>query len=148
MASTVLSGTIPDTSFPSISYTNNTAQNVRIIINFASLKITSNLVSSTDVVGFYVFCGGMSYGPAPLITFGKHVVSGISRYTGFTASNADAVEGSNNNIIEGFMPTELMLAPNGTFTLSGDFQPKPFYTPSNSATGTLTYNIVVIPEAG
>jgi len=149
MASQVLSGTTGDEDTPSISYTNNTGQNVRIIINFASLTQTPGTEYNTTILGFSVSCGGMNYGPAPLKTFGKHLTGSVLS-SSYSYSPSELAIQSGQSVYRGYMPTELMLPPNGTFNLSGDFELNPPYnpSPSNPSTGRLSYNIVVIPEAG
>ena len=148
MASQVLSGTTGIQNKPSISYTNNTGQNVRIIINFASLTVNPD-ISGIYIIGFSVSCGGMNYGPAPLTTFGKHLTGAVLQaYYPYSPSEY-AIQGYGQNALRGYMPTELMLPPNGTFDLSGDFELNSGNSnPLNPANGRLSYNIVVIPEAG
>ena len=113
MASQVLSGT------GNVSYTNNTGQNVRVIINYCS-----NPNSSGRIV---ISWAGVSV-TAATTAFGRNLAfnpqyAGSSNMQGTNIANA---------------PTELMLAPGQTFSLSAGS--------SNRPNGP--YNIVVIPEAG
>ena len=112
MASQVLSGS------SNVSYTNNTGQNVRIVINYMN-------TSSTDI-----------FNPSITLSWGgvavSAVIQAIGRNLAFTRGSA------NNNAISNAtssnqqaLPTELMLAPGQTFSASCG-----------------VYNVVVIPEAG
>lgn len=123
MASQVYSGT------SNFSYTNNTGQNVRIIINY--------MQSSVDGTGRQTL--SMSWSGGPSIT-NSYIASGnpitIGRNLAFI-NNSPSQYGSNANnaasiyaLTNGY-PTELMLASGQSFSA----------TCSN-------YNIVVIPEAG
>ena len=116
MASQVLSGT------GNVSYTNNTGQNVRVIINYCS-----NPNSSGRIV---ISWAGVSV-TATTKAFGRNLafLTTISYVT-----NSNNMEGSDS----ANAPTELMLAPGQTFSLSAGS--------SNRPNGP--YNIVVIPEAG
>ena len=114
MASQVLSGT------GNVSYTNNTGQNVRVIINYCSNTFTSGgeIVISWAGVSLTVIAYALGRNLAYVGAQNNHdMVSGNSGY------NA---------------PTELMLAPGQTFSLSAGRVDRP----------NGPYNIVVIPEAG
>lgn len=115
MASQVLSGS------GSVSYTNNTGQNVRIVINYMSS-------SSSSTPGIIINWGAAS---APLrVQLVGTSVSAIGRNLAFNTGTTGA--GSNGLLSSGnALPTELMLAPGQIFS---------------AACGL--YNIVVIPEAG
>ena len=96
MASQVLSGS------SGVSYTNNTGQNVRIVINYMA----------NGAGGIAISWAGVS-ASIPLGT------SAIGRNLAFQDSDG----GSGNNGFFGFagiggLPTELMLAPGQTFTAS------------------------------
>ena len=121
MAAQVLSGT------GALAYTNNTGENVRIVINF--LRIGSNN-------------GGMTWGGGANITLesdctiGRNIafldtintsLGGIAGQNAFT-NHAGGFEGA---------PTELALANGDTFSL----------TDGGGSTSN-TYNILVIPESG
>ena len=136
MASQVLSGS----SNP--SYTNNTGQNVRVVINF---------MSNTTAITW----GGVATSISPGATIGRNLAFSNGSGTGvasnmalrFTTTTTQQVlvqsSGGVPGAVDTFttvsttsanlasLPTELMLAPGQTF----------------SATCNV-YNIVVIPEAG
>jgi hypothetical protein len=114
MASQVLSGS------GSVSYTNNTGQNVRIVINFMS--------SSSSTPGIIITWGAAS-SPLRVQLVGTSV-SAIGRNLAFNTGTTGA--GNNGLLSSGnALPTELMLAPGQVF---------------NASCGL--YNIIVIPEAG
>ena len=116
MASQVLSGT------GDVSYTNNTGQNVRVIINYCS-----NLGGGGFTGEIVISWAGVSV-TATTTAFGRNLAfnpqyAGSSNMQGGNVTNA---------------PTELMLAPGQTFSLSAAAPIRP----------NGPYNIVVIPEAG
>ena len=131
MASQVLSGS----NQPSFTYTNNTGGNVRVVINY--LSASGNIVSSS-----FSFSAGnlginQNVGESRVVV-GRNLA--FSRYiegTGSLAANnaygAAAGFGRVSNEIA--LPTEVMLSSGQVFALSG----------SNAS---ISYNIVVIPEAG
>ena len=118
MAATVLSGT------GSVTYTNSTGQNVRVVINY---------MASPTAMSWSATAGGT-------VSLSAGSVTAIGRNLAFN-SGAPGTNGSQvaNNMIltngsetgEVALPTELMLATGQTF----------------SATCT-SHNIVIIPEAG
>lgn len=112
MASQVLSGN------GNVSYTNNTGQNVRVVINF--MQGTGG--SSAWNMSF----GGTSINTT-LIAIGRNLAAVNGNYGGLINGYGSA----------GFAPTEIMLAPGQTFSTSSS----PQYPLG-------PYNIVVIPEAG
>jgi hypothetical protein len=121
MASTVLSGS------SNVTYTNNTGQNVRVVINFAKTASTG-LNMSWSATG-----GGTVSITSFLTSIGRNLAfyEGNSNTNTITSNNA--ISSSNT---EGALPTEIMLAAGQTFSLS-------------SITSTVSsYNIVIIPEAG
>jgi len=129
MASTVLSGPSNPT------YTNNTGQNVRIVINYMSAQSTT--VQFPNPPG-----GGETFLQIVLRWAGVSVSSRITVigrnlaiYEGIATSGGIALVASNAFGNQGQttapLPTEIMLAPGQTF----------------SATCNI-YNIVVIPENG
>lgn len=127
MASTVLSGS----SNP--SYTNNTGQNVRIIINYmasasSSGGITLNWAGVSQNASLIAIGRNLAYFTASNSTassqFGYAVASGNNAYGNVSLS------GSGTTSV-GALPTEIMLAVGQTFS---------------AACGA--YNIVVIPENG
>ena len=121
MASTVLSGT------SNVTYTNNTGQNVRVVINFAQTTSTG-LNMSWSATG-----GGTVSVSTTLTSIGRNLAFYENNTNGYTIVGNNATSSSNN---DGALPTEIMLAAGQTFSLS-------------SVTSTVTsYNIVIIPEAG
>lgn len=136
MASQVLSGT------GNVTYTNNTGQNVRIVINY--MKIT-NLVT-TGFGSITVSFGGVS---TPIRTYGGTIgrgIAGTARDTGSggIASQNFAAEITGDQQTEG-VPVELIIAPTETYSVVADLTGGTTGTPSVSI---VAYNIVVIPEAG
>lgn len=133
MASQVLTGT------GDVTYTNNTGQNVRIVINYMKLSNSNSINVGSITVSF----GGVS---TTIRTYGGTIGRGIAGTTrdtgsGATASQNFAKEVSVNGEIEG-VPLELILAPTETFSVVGNAQ-------ANISTITIAaYNMVVIPEAG
>ena len=95
MASQVLSGS----SNP--SYTNNTGQNVRVVINYMSTVV------SLSWAGVSVSGGGTN-----------SIAGAIGRNLAFTTiSGGDGIAASNmRSGIDSSLPTELMLAPGQTFS--------------------------------
>ena len=130
MASQVLSGA----SNP--SYTNNTGQNVRIVINYMVGITISTPQGPYQNIG--LSWGGVS-ASAPLVAIGRNLAfsnfefnQNQSTAVGLAANNA--LSNSYNallGITDGSLPTELMLAPGQTFS---------------AVCGV--HNIVVIPENG
>jgi hypothetical protein len=124
MASQVLSGT------GNVTYTNNTGQNVRVIVNYCS-------VSGGSQSSFLVSWGGGASASAQAFAFGRSLATAYVSVTG----TAGAV--STQNILpvgngSAALPTEIMLSSGQTFSI----------TTSNSSYPVSSYNIVVIPEAG
>lgn len=113
MASQVLSGS------SNLSYTNNTGQNVRIIINYMATPAIMNW-------------GFGSIIPSPqIIAIGRNLAFNAGRDFGsaMSANNGVTINGSEG--LEFALPTELMLSSGQTFTATCGI-----------------YNVVVIPEAG
>lgn len=115
MASQVLSGS------SNVSYTNNTGQNVRIVINYMA--------------------GSTAAGAGPQISMSwagvsiNNIVRAIGRNLAITLSGAGSINAlpgqSGINLVASSFPTEIMIASGQTFSATcGE------------------YNIVVIPEAG
>jgi len=125
MASIVLSGNETTTS---VAWTNNTGENVRIIINFLS-------INGTHPGGG----GSMNWGGGATISFPQTIVIGrnIAALTtsGNGISSQNVSEAQNN--FDG-APTELALANGDTFSL----------TNSGSTSVRYIYNILIIPESG
>lgn len=149
MASQVLSGS------NNVSYTNNTGQNVRIVINY--MRAGARIVPSTDsrqpgslrIPYISLSWAGVSIN-ADTSAIGRNLaftsiaksdrfsITGNNMHNSPKFYTANDVGGSVGNIDLGelyggdsSLPTELMLAPNQTFS---------------AVCGV--YNIVVIPEAG
>jgi len=124
MASQVLSGT------GNVSYTNNTGQNVRIVINYmgsvsspgSNPTITINWGGGGASVSGQT---GVSYAIGRNLAF-TALVGGQSISAGLAANNGFLPPQTGSTL-----PTELMLAPGQTFSATCG-----------------AYNIVVIPEAG
>ena len=118
MASQVLSGS------SNVSYTNNTGQNVRIVINYMSATPTGGISMTWTTVGVF----------AQISAIGRNLA-----YYNFDPSTLTSSSSTANNALGlvtpdpngSALPTELMIAPGQTFSASCGL-----------------YNIVVIPEAG
>jgi len=127
MASIVLSGNETTTS---VAWTNNTGENVRIIINFLS-------IGGSGTGGG----GSMNWGGGATISFPQRVIMGRNIAAVYT-SNANGLSTQNvNSIPTGSFdgaPTELALANGDTFSL----------TNSVGSSVTYIYNILIIPESG
>ncbi len=125
MASQVLSGS------SNVSYTNNTGQNVRIVINYMA-GATATIPSTGQTYGAITMSwAGVSAGGA-IAAIGRNLAFNNYEGAGITANNALGNAFYNPaNIYDGALPTELMLSPGQTFSASCG-----------------AYNIVVIPEAG
>lgn len=118
MASQVLSGS------SNASYTNNTGQNVRLVINF--MASPSNMswggVSYTSSLG--AIGRNLAFAGGGWLAGSDGVALVANNAPGFINSGSGAIS-------SGSFPTEIMLAPTQTFTATCG-----------------AYNIVVIPEAG
>jgi len=113
MASQVLSGS------SNVSYTNNTGQNVRIVINYMRS-------ASTDVFNATITLNWSGVGvTAQLQAIGRNLA-----FSGTIGNNAIPIVSNSGPPITA-LPTELMIAPGQTFSASCG-----------------AYNIVVIPEGG
>lgn len=136
MASQVLSGS----SDP--SYTNNTGQNVRVVINFmlntASIAwggVATSISPKATIGRNLAFSNGSGTGVASNMalkfttTISQQVLVASSGGVPYAVDTFKTVSTTKENIAS--LPTELMLAPGQTF----------------SAVCSV-YNIVVIPEAG
>ena len=144
MASQVLSGT------GNVSYTNNTGQNVRVVINYMKIDNSSNLNPNTITV---------SWGNVSLIiqshggSIGRSIAGTTLIQTGNTSGTIDAF-GQNYTSTFGDkgetegIPLELMLAPNETFSIIGTDAATAENPLSVSQLTIGAYNMVIIPEAG
>jgi len=132
MAVTVLSGTGP------LTYTNNTGENVRIVINFLRTGHTGDQPTLS-------WGGGASISLVRNCTMGRNLatldvaetaslnsisITGVNAHTG----HAGGFEGA---------PTELGLANGDTFSITS-----PGSTNSGADYSVNIYNILVIPESG
>ena len=140
MASQVLNGSGP------VSYTNNTGENVRVIINY--LKINNVGPNPNNVImSFGSASASTKFGSNPKsTTLGKNLgyVFRLATAGGsaLQANNAETDDFAFDND-DGFaLPTEVMLAPNETFSISMQNTQFGF----SNAIGS--YNIVIIPEGG
>ena len=134
MASQVLSGT------GDVTYTNNTGQNVRIVINY--MKFSNS--SGNDFGSITVSFGGVS---TTIRVYGGTVGRGIAG-TAADSNSSGAFGGQNfakdvfiTGGIEG-VPLELIIAPTETFSVVGNTDN------TGRVISLAAYNIVVIPEAG
>lgn len=125
MASQVLSGT------GNVSYTNNTGQNVRIVINYLQMP------DSTGVGGIMSWATGVSLSIGQAVRLGRNLATG---YLGAGGPGFVSLQNLFTPYVGSYTgyPTELMLAPGQTFSV----------TTTNPAIPVNSYNIVVIPEAG
>lgn len=146
MASQVLSGTGP------VSYTNNTGENVRVVINFlewgASGGPNDNIVLSWGAGSVNIACRLRG-------AIGRNLAYNVQKvdYTTFNsvtvfsvANNGVVIDDAGpgiNSRVSLLAPTEVMLAPGGTFSTS--LTGIPTTPPDSTIKG---YNIVVIPEGG
>ena len=118
MAAQVLAGT------GALTYTNNTGENVRIVINYLAVE------------GSYPHGGGsMTWGGGATVSFPQIVTFG--RNLAATREHGQNTGKVSNNVFDG-APTEIALANGDTFSFSA-----PSYNNAN-----YTYNILVIPESG
>ena len=145
MASQVLSGT------GNVSYTNNTGQNVRVVINYMSSTISRNAdKNGPAIVGGLMNIGWGSSGSVVasstnVLAIGRNLAfsAGVYSPTGHTVANL-AISSNNMVMIDQSssqyapseltntaLPTEIMLASGHIFSATCG-----------------SYNIVVIPEAG
>jgi hypothetical protein len=123
MASQVLSGS------GSLSYTNNTGQNVRVVINFLGYYLG-------NASGISLSWAGNPSITADAVAIGRNLaISGGAQATGLSvyANNMIPLDGGTESK-NSALPTELMLAPGQSFSCGGG--------------SSLVYNIVIIPENG
>ena len=128
MASQVLSGS------SNVSYTNNTGQNVRIVINYMKAAVQTPGGITTYIISMS-WAGVSISGPNSRSSYaiGRNLAFNNFGTAGISANNFSTDVGTSLNTSGNpGLPTELMLAPGQTLAI----------------TGTDAYNIVVIPEAG
>lgn len=113
MAAQVLSGS------SNVSYTNNTGQNVRIIINYMARPTSLSW-------------GGVTINTGSIGAIGRNLAfsNGLFGASGSISSNNMAITNGSESS-EFALPTEIMIAAGQTFSASCN-----------------EYNVVVIPEAG
>ena len=138
MASQVYSGT------GNFTYTNNTGQNVRVVINFlrafnpnpTPTYPYSPVTISWAGVSIYSYSGeGTSNIGRNLASFSIFGTSGSAQASNSTSNVAG---GADESIVA--VPTEIMLAPTQTFSITAPLLPL--------GSQITAYNIVVSPEAG
>jgi hypothetical protein len=118
MASQVLSGS------SNVSYTNNTGQNVRIVINYmksGTSNISMNWAGVSVNANLSIIGRNLAFSDINFSNTLSATVIANNAFSDITGAGDD-----------GGLPTELMLASGQTF----------------SVTGINAYNIVVIPEGG
>jgi len=132
MAAEVLSGT------GNVSYTNNTGQNVRIVINYLQAPGGGGAFDtmSWGNGGSVAIPQGVRIGRN--LAFANFTFAGQSQFTPAVTSNNGSYVSIQGSGVDFGVPTELMLAAGQTFSV----------TTSNSSFPSGAYNIVVIPEAG
>ncbi len=113
MAADVRSGTGPN-----VSYTNNTGQNVRVIINYMSSPTAMS------------WTGGAAINASNVLAIGRNLAFSAGATTASLIANNMCVTDTNESVNAAF-PTEIMLSAGQTFSATCG-----------------TYNIVIIPEAG
>ena len=122
MAATVLSGK------GNVSYTNNTGQNVRIVINFlrkegtSAATITVSNSGGDDLVMSLVGDG----------VIGRSLAY-FDSYTGAATQISNNAGGVSSGSFT--LPTEIAMGPGETFSVT-------------ASSGNIFYNLLVIPEAG
>ena len=127
MASQVLSGS------GSVSYTNNTGQNVRVVINYMSSPTSMSWKTGVSVPGVNVLAIGRN------LAFSSGVYSptgSIAANLAISSNNMVMIDQSSSQyapseLTNTALPTEIMLASGHIFSATCG-----------------SYNIVVIPEAG
>jgi len=131
MASEVLSGG----NVASISYTNNTSQNVRVVINYVK---TQGGGSGYGLNMTWTGNGGTaSISGTYVNAFGRNIAasSNVSNY--YSSQNMEVASAS----ATAAFPTEITLAPGYSFSIS---QSSPYYYNYNIQ----AYNILIIKEDG
>jgi len=142
MASTVLNGT------GNFSYTNNTGQNVRVVVYGILVSWSDAKTSSVTGQVFAITAGNSTFSLAiqaginnAYVVFGKGVAAGASNNEAnpvYNISQTMLAYTSNLDFVAA-MPTEYMLAPGQTIASSAT----PVANPP-----IISYNMLVIPENG
>lgn len=142
MASTVLNGT------GNFSYTNNTGQNVRVVVYGMTVSWSDAKTSPTVGQIFAITAGNSAFSFAiqpginnAFVTFGKGVAAGASNdeVTPVYNISQNMLAYCSNLDIVAAMPTEYMLAPGQTISSTA--------TPLSNPP-IISYNMLVIPENG
>ena len=149
MAATVLSGN------GAVAYTNNTGQNVRVIINY--FKGNHNYLDATKPFEYTIAWGNgaaayytASNNQAGNFWFGKNIAyQDIVQGNGVALAINNLVDTavqSSGHFIQG-LPTEVMLANGQTFSITA-VNNSALSGQAQSVTIDGSYNILVIPEGG
>lgn len=149
MAATVLSGN------GAVAYTNNTGQNVRVIINY--FKGNHNYLDATKPFEYTIAWGNgaaayytASNNQAGNFWFGKNIAyQDIVQGNGVALAINNLVDTavqSSGHFIQG-LPTEVMLANGQTFSITA-VNNSALSGVAQSVTIDGSYNILVIPEGG
>ena len=149
MAATVLSGN------GAVAYTNNTGQNVRVIINY--FKGNHNYLDATKPFEYTIAWGNgaaayytASNNQAGNFWFGKNIAyQDIVQGNGVALAINNLVDTavqSSGHFIQG-LPTEVMLANGQTFSITA-VNNSAISGQAQSVTIDGSYNILVIPEGG
>ena len=149
MAATVLSGN------GAVAYTNNTGQNVRVIINY--FKGNHNYLDATKPFEYTIAWGNgaaayytASNNQAGNFWFGKNIAyQDIVQGNGIALAMNNLVDtavASSGHFVQG-LPTEVMLANGQTFSITA-VNNSALFGSAQSVTIDGSYNILVIPEGG
>lgn len=149
MAATVLSGN------GAVAYTNNTGQNVRVIINYfkgnhdytnATKPFEYTIAWGNGAVAYYT----ASNNQAGNFWFGKNIAyQDIVQGNGIALAMNNLVDtavASSGHFVQG-LPTEVMLANGQTFSITA-VNNSALFGSAQSVTIDGSYNILVIPEGG
>lgn len=138
MASQVFNGT-RQTSF---TYTNNTGENVRIVINYLSAVLSISGSRLRVANGDLLIDLNNNIETPITFTIGRNLAFQTQGSTISTMSNNAFATGIVD--IDFSLPTELMLEAGKVFSITGSNPP----TGVQSLITRFSYNIVVIPEGG
>lgn len=149
MAATVLSGN------GAVAYTNNTGQNVRVIINY--FKGNHDYTNATKPFEYTIAWGNgaaayytASNNQAGNFWFGKNIAyQDIVQGNGIALAMNNLVDTavqSSGHFVQG-LPTEVMLANGQTFSITA-VNNSALFGSAQSVTIDGSYNILVIPEGG
>lgn len=125
MSATILSGT------GNVSWTNNTGENVRVVINYFG---SNNVATNGNGLGIAISVGTFSVSASFSKAIGKNLAfSGGASSLGYVSNNMIINDG--NESTQQALPIEFYVPQSQTFSI----------TLSN---GTASYNILIIPENG